>query len=508
MKHLYIVGRPSTTDLMRNAFPHNNPFAHVIVTTSLQEALQASQILTPDQSPFEDTLNHLGMPQAMVIYHAQTEIGPPVINAEPGKTQNAYGTIFTHLQIKDIDIMIGEDALHPAEAKKDTAVASACLEMHSNLWNRTRRLEEYTQALNTYTNTPPEALLVWYQSVAAAEQGKAWHVPSNALDSFVAFYHQSPFDNVLKSAQYATAKTAAALNEWPKTGMQQHVLCKLEDNAMLTLKDLGKLYGNPEPASRYEAQILQHAMPIIQRLNSVDRPDFVKTVQFNAEISEGYSPEKIFQMACRDFEAEHPEYKGKLDDLIMDIADSLRSEVPMMVYGYAEGWLQQKYGVQLNSAAQDSFNQNIHAVNGYSEMQRIGAALDIIMREQGIDDAPTGMYIAQSFTQAHLTMGLYANVCFAWVPDDIRPAAEATYTAQSARENSTLSMVYALASSMTQCNQAHNSALMMRDISTILNEVTMQAVRAGVSPVDVSELMNDAFENTQDDIGDNFEEHN
>ena len=508
MKHLYIVGRPSATDLMRNAFPHKNPFAHVIVATSLQEALQASQILTPDKSPFEDTLSHLGMPQAMVIYHAQTEMGPPVINAEPGKTQNAYGTIFTHLQIKDIDIMIGDDALHPAEAKKDTAVESACLEMHSNLWNRTRHLEEYTQALNTYTNISPEAILVWYQAVATAEQGKAWHVPSNALDSFVEFYHQSPFNDVLNSAQYATAKTAAALNEWPKTGMQQHVLRALEDNAMLALKDLGKLYGNPEPASRYETKVLQHSMPIIQRLNSVDRSDFVKTVQLNAEISEGYSPEDILQAACKAFEAKHPEYKGQLDDLVADIADAMHSAVPMMVYGYTEGWLQQKYGVLLDNAAQSSFNRNIHTVDGYSEMQRIGAALDILMREQGINDAPTGMDIAQSFTQAHLNMGLYADVCFAWVPDDIRPAAEHTFTTQSAMDDSTLSMVYALASSMTQCNQTHNAALMMRDISTVMNEVTMQAVKAGLEPQDVSDRMNEAFSHANDDMSDDFEEHN
>ena len=510
MKHLYIVGRPSTTDLMRNAFPHNNPFAHVIVAASLQEALQASQILTPDQSPFEDTLNHLGMPQAMVIYHAQTEMGPPVINAEPGKTQNAYGTIFTHLQIKDIDIMLGEDALHPAEAKKDTAVASACLEMHSNLWNRTRHLEEYTQALNIYTNTPQEAWKTWFKNVADAERGNSWHVPGSAASYFQMYYELSPFKgDVERSAQFATAKTANYLSQQPtSSAFRAIVLVNLENNAMLATSHVSALYGHQMAPHDFEAQILRHTLPILEKIQPIDREAFVKGVQTTGEIWNGTPAEEILNEAYVGFKRNHPAYKNSLDTTVQDVIDSMHSPVPMMVYGYAEGVLQQKYHVVLDKNAETAFRKSLNTAEGFSEMQRIGAALEQVFEEKRNNgyQLPAGMDVVQGFTQAHLQSGMYTPVCFAWVPDDIRPDAERTFSAQSMMRDSTLSMVYALASSITQCNQEHNSALMMRDISTILNEVTMQAVRAGVSPVDVSELMNDVFENTQDDIGDNFEE--
>lgn len=515
MKDFYVVARPSTTDLMRNAFPHKNPFAHVIVATSLQEALQASQILNPDKSPFEDTLSHLGMPQAMVIYHAQTEIGPPVINALPGKTQNAYGTIFTHLQIKDIDIMLSDDALHPAEAKKDTAVESACLEMHSNLWNRTRHLEEYAQAVNIYTKTPPDAWKTWFRNVAAAENGKAWHVPGSAASYFQMYYELSPFKgDVERSAQFATAKTANYLQRTPVTsGFQPMVLRTLEDNAMLATRNLSALYGHQMPPHTYEHEILRHAMQLVQNIHPGDREAFVKGVQTTGEIWHGIPAEEIFKEACAGFLRNHTNYGKTLDADIEAVHDSMHSPVPMMAYGYAIGFMQQQYHITLDRNSEMVFKHHMDVVQGYSEMQRIGDSLNTVIQERihsgyELPNPPAGMDIIQKFTHDHLSAGMYTPVCFAWVPDDIRQTVEETYTVQALHRENLLAMTYALATGMAQCNQTHNSASMMRDISTAMNEVTMQAVKAGLDPRDVSALMNEAFSHANDDVSDDFEEHN
>ena len=515
MKHLYIVGRPSTTDLMRNAFPHKNPFAHVIVATSLQEALQASQILTPDKSPFEDTLSHLGMPQAMVIYHAQTEMGPPVINALPGKTQNAYGTIFTHLQIKDIDIMLSDDALHPAEAKKDTAVESACLEMHSNLWNRTRHLEEYTQAMNIYTKIPQEAWQTWFKNVADAERGNSWHVPGSAASYFQMYYELNPFKgDVERSAQFATAKTANYLAKQPTSSAFQHlVLTSLENSAMLATKNVSALYGHQMPPHDFETQILRHTMPILEKIHPGDREAFVKGVQTTGEIWHGIPAEEILKEACVGFLRNHPGYGKTLDADIKAVQESMHSPVPMMVYGYVAGLMQQKYNIPLDGNSEMVFKRHMDVANGYSEMQRIGDALNAVIQERihngyELPYPLNSMDIIQQFTHDHLSAGMYAPVCFAWVPDDIRQNVEDTYTVQALHRENLLAMTYALATGMTQCNEAHNSAGMMRDISTVMNEVTMQAVKAGLEPQDVSDLMNEAFSHANDDVSDDFEEHN
>ena len=118
MQDFYVVARPSTVDLLRNQFPHNNRFSRVTVTTSLAEAMSASQLNTPEISAFEDSLSHLQLPQAMAIYHAQGEWQRPLLTAEPGKPQTTSSSVFDVLQIKSMEILLSDDALHPAEAQK------------------------------------------------------------------------------------------------------------------------------------------------------------------------------------------------------------------------------------------------------------------------------------------------------------------------------------------------------------------------------------------------------
>lgn len=507
MKDFFVVARPSPIDLMRNQFPHNNTSAHVTVTSSLAEAMSASQLNIPEQSPFEDSLRHLPMPQAMVIYHTQGELKAPVLTATPGKPQQTSSSVFDALHIKTIDVMISDDPLHPAEARKDKNVGDVMAEINSILWNRVRHLEEYTKALDIYTKTPPDAWKTWFQNVAAAEKGKTWHIPGFAASYFQMYYELSPFKgDVERSAQFATAKTANYLIKQPSlSDMQTLVLHELEDKAMRATRHVGALYGHQTPPPRdYEQPILQYTMPLLEKINSMDREAFVKGVQTAGELWSGVPAEEILKEAYHGFKRNHPAYKNSLDETLQNVIDAMHSPVPMMVYGYWEGAMQQRYQCSINDDIQKVFQESFSKSDGYSEMRRIGEAIDatqnaLIQQGNVVRDMPSGMEVAQKFTNAHLTAGMYTPVCFAWVPDDIRQYTESTFIEHAAYRESSMAMTYALAASMAQCNRMHNSASMMRDISTVMNEVTMQVVRSGVDAHEVSCLINEAFNHTSTD---------
>lgn len=515
MQDFYVVARPSTVDLLRNQFPHNNMLARVTVTTSLAEAMSAAQLNTPEISSFEDALSHLQLPQAMAIYHTQGEWQRPLLTAEPGKPQQTNSSVFDVLKIKSMEILLSDDPLHPAEAQKDKNVHDVMVGINSNLWNRVRHLEEYAQAVNIYTKTPPDAWKTWFRNVAAAENGKAWHVPGSAASYFQMYYELSPFKgDVERSAQFATAKTANYLQRTPVTsGFQPMVLRALEDNAMLATRNLSALYGHQMPPHTYEHEILRHAMQLVQNINPGDREAFVKGVQTTGEIWHGIPAEEIFKEACAGFLRNHPSYGKTLDADIEAVQESMRSPVPMMVYGYAIGFMQQQYNITLDRNSEMVFKHHMDIAQGHSEMQRIGDSLNTVIQERihsgyELPNPPAGMDIVQKFTHDHLSTGMYTPVCFAWVPDDIRQTVEDTYTVQASHRENLLAMTYALATGMAKCNQTHNSASMMRDISTAMNEVTMQAVKAGLDPRDISALMNEAFGHANDDVSDDFEEHN
>ena len=506
MKDFFVIARPSTIDLMRNQFPHNNIAANVTITSSLEEAMVASQLNTPEQSQFEDSLSHLPIPQAIVIYHAQGEFKPPILTATPGQPQQTFGSVFDALHIKTIDVMISDDPLHPAEARKDENVGDVMKDINALLWNRVRHLEEYTQALSIYPKIPPDAWKTWFQNVAAAEKGETWHVPGSAASYFQMYYELSPFKNdVERSAQFATAKTANYLIKQPSlSDMQTLVLHELEDNAMRATRHVSALYGHQAPPRDYEQPILQYTMPLLEKINSMDREAFVKGVQTAGEIWSGTPAEEILKEAYHGFKRNHPAYKNSLDEILQNVIDAMHSPVPMMVYGYWEGVMQQRYQCSINSDIQEVFQESFSKSDGYSEMRRIGEAIEaaqnaLIQQCNGAHNMPSGMEVAQKFTNAHLTAGMYTPVCFAWVPDDIRQYTEATFIEHAAYRESSMAMTYALAASMAQCNRAHNSASMMRDISTVLNEVTMQVVHSGVDAHEVSYLMNEAFNHVSTD---------
>ena len=514
MQDFYVTARPSPVDLMRNCFPHENAFSQVIVTTSLEEALNASQTLMPDTSPMDATFQHLQMPQAMIIYHTQGEFAPPVLKAQPGKPQQTSGTVFEKLKLKTMDVMLSDDPLHPAEAKKDKDIDMVAHEMHINLWSRVEKLEQYSQAVHLYTNTPNQAWQTWFHNVAEAEKNLAWKVPAGHMHYFNMYYQTSPFaGDVTRSAQYATAKVAQELGLSLKSGMQEKVLRRLEDNAMREVKDISALYGHSGAPKSYDQKLLRYTMPLLEQIHPADRKAFVIGVQSSAEIWGDKPAEDIMREAYHGFKRNHPAYKNSLDGAFNAVIDSMHSPVPMMVFGYWEGLMSQQYEAKVNNDIVKVFRESLAKSDGYSEMQRIGEAIvdaQIALSKQGyvLLDLPSGIEIAQKFTQEHLKMGMYTPVCFAWIPDDIRPDTELTYNAQSTWRSQDLAMTYALATGMAQCNQTHDSASMMRDISTVMNEVTMQAVKAGVDPRDMSALMNEAFSHTNDDVVDDFEEHN
>lgn len=506
MKDFFVVARPSPIDLMRNKFPHNNPSARVTVTSSLEEAISASQLDAPEQSKFEDALSHLQMPQIMVIYHTQGELQPPVLTATPGKPQQATGSVFDAMCIKTIDVMISDDLLHLAEARKDENVGDVMEEVNSLLWNRVRYLEKYVQALNIYTKTPPDAWKVWFQNIATAEKGCDWHIPDAAASYFKMYYELSPFRNdVERSAQFATAKTAHHISNTTVLNKSQSMVLKaLENTAMRATRHVSALYGYQAPPRDYERLILQYTMPLLAKINSMDREAFVKGVQTTGELWAGVSAEEILKEAYRGFKQNHPAYKNSLDETLHNVIDTMHSPVPMMVYGYWEGAMQQRYQCRINDDTQKAFQESFSKSDGYSEMRKIGEAIDaaqsaLFQQNHVVRDMPSGMEVAQEFTNAHLTTGMYTPVCFAWVPDDIRQYAEATFIEHAAYRESSMAMTYALAASMVQCNRMHNSAAMMRDISTVMNEVTIQMVRSGVDAHEVSDLINEAFKHTSTD---------
>jgi hypothetical protein len=254
-------------------------------------------------------------------------------------------------------------------------------------------------------------------------------------------------------------------------------------------------------------------MQLVQNIHPGDREAFVKGVQTTGEIWHGIPAEEIFKEACAGFLRNHQGYGKTLDADIKAVQESMRSPVPMMVYGYAIGFMQQQYNITLDRNSEMVFKHHMDIAQGHSEMQRIGDSLNTVIQERihsgyELPNPPAGMDIVQKFTHDHLSAGMYAPVCFAWVPDDIRQTVEDTYTVQASHRENLLAMTYALATGMAKCNQTHNSASMMRDISTAMNEVTMQAVKAGLDPRDISALMNEAFGHANDDVSDDFEEHN
>lgn len=193
-----------------------------------------------------------------------------------------------------------------------------------------------------------------------------------------------------------------------------------------------------------------------------------------------------------------------------NVINTIQSPVPMMVYGYFEGIMQQNYDANCNQEILKAFQNMLKESDGYSEMQRIGDAIDEAIQAFSHQHVNVtrfdGMDIVQQFTKSHLKAGMYSPVCFAWIPDDIRSTAEKIFEQQLTYRSDTLAMTYALAVSLDKCNKAHNSAHMMRDVSTIMNEVAMTAHRAGVCPEDISSVLNEAFNHEDNDIADNFEE--
>jgi hypothetical protein len=165
--------------------------------------------------------------------------------------------------------------------------------------------------------------------------------------------------------------------------------------------------------------------------------------------------------------------------------------VPMMVYGFWEGVMTEVYKLQPTDATLQVFKDAFDKSEGYSEMRKIGEAIDTAQKTftQPPCELPSGIELAQNFMEAHVKMGLYAPVCLAWVPDDIRPRAEEVFQERKTEQDDMLSMACSLTAAMAHANHP----AMMRDLNTVLNCVMMQEYRAGMAPQKMSDILNEVL---------------
>lgn len=169
--------------------------------------------------------------------------------------------------------------------------------------------------------------------------------------------------------------------------------------------------------------------------------------------------------------------------------------VPMMVYGFWEGVMTEAYQLKPTDSTLQIFKDTLERSEGCSEMRKIGEAIDAAQKtiEPYHAALTSGMGVVQNFTEEHLKMGMYAPVCFAWIPNDIRPRTEELFQENKTAEDDALTMVRSLAATMVHTSHP----LAMRDINTVMNCVIMRAYRAGLEPQNLSDILNESFQNEQ-----------
>lgn len=173
-----------------------------------------------------------------------------------------------------------------------------------------------------------------------------------------------------------------------------------------------------------------------------------------------------------------------------------QSAVPMMVYGFWCGIMEVKYQLQPKENTEDVFKQALARSTDFSEMRRIGAAIDaaaktIECRSVRLD---SGLDIVQDFTEAHLKSGIYNPVCFAWISDNTRQRVETVFQQQNeGNPDKSIAMLYALSAALPHTQ----NPFVMRDVSTVVNCVISQAQNSGISRDVICDAINSSLLNEQ-----------
>ncbi len=495
MKDFYIIARPNTASFMQHKYPHQSDIEYIDIADSLAGAMAST--LRQSSSRADRIFERLTPPQIQVLYHVEAD--ESVVS-----TGRAVGAVLKHLcTIKSVEAFLSADAIHPAYALKGENADEVCEKTADVLWDRVAMLREHNHIYQTYTKIPPEALKIWLQSIAAAEVGQEGQIPLSNVSLFAMYYETAPEPADIKhAAHYAIAKTAMNQRLSTRDAKNLAVLNALEDNAMKAFKDVAALYGRPTD-KQCGYSILQHTLPILSKIAPQDRSAFVRGVQATAQRFPTLSNEDILMEAYQGFKQNHPQYQKSLDSVVTEAMLTIHSPVPMLVYGFWEGLMEQQcdaaiHNAQINQRVQDAFKKGLTNSEESSEIRRIAEAIaaaqnELVMHELSLEGLPSGMDVAQVFTANHLARGLDATVCYAWVPDDIRPNIEEIFQEQCHYRDKTLAMVYALASAMAKTELIDGAEQTMREISTVLNEVSIQGYNAGIEPVDISNVMNNAF---------------